>query len=160
MDALARLRYQYPVISCQFRGAAILKVALCFSLASASVAYAQSRLEGRVADPQGRPVAGATIIAIGLPGVPVSTASDANSRFVFDALPSGRYDLAVSARGLSGNARGIAMSDDATSKVDITMRVSAVTETLVVSASQIDQPLSRTADSVTVIRERSSRRGR
>ena len=31
------------------------------------------------------------------------------------------------------------------------MRVSAVAESLLVSASQVDQPLSRTADSVTII---------
>ena len=42
-------------------------------------------------------------------------------------------------------------AEGAPGHVDITLRVSAITETLVVSASQIDQPLSRVADAVTVI---------
>ncbi len=50
-----------------------------------------------------------------------------------------------------GGLAGVTAGDGAAGRADITMRVSAVTEMLVVSASQIDQPLSRTADSVTVI---------
>ncbi|MGH9175228.1 MAG: TonB-dependent receptor, partial [Vicinamibacterales bacterium] len=93
----------------------------------------------------------ATVIGIGVASVPDSALSDDAGRFVIEGLAAGQYDFSASAPGLLGDARGIAVRDGATSSVDITMRVSAVTETLVVSASQIDQPLSRTADSVTVI---------
>ena len=77
---------------------------------------------------------------------PRSARTDDQGRFSFDQLPEGRYDLTASAPGLIGEARGVRVDDGAPGQVDITLRVSAITETLVVSASQIDQPLSRVAD--------------
>jgi hypothetical protein len=114
-------------------------------------ARAQSRIDGRVVDPQGRPVAGAVIVAVGLPSTPVAIETDREGRFSIERLPVGRYDLTASAPGLIGEARGIATDIAAPQTIEIALRVSAMTEALVVSAAQIDQPLSRTADSVTVI---------
>jgi outer membrane cobalamin receptor len=125
--------------------ACLLSLVLCVSSA-----IAQSRLEGRVVDEQGRPVAAATVVAIGLTSAPVSATSDKSGRYAFDGLANGRYDLTASAPGLLGEARGVT-AGTGIGAPDIMLRVSAVAETLIVSASQIDQPLSRTADSVTVI---------
>ena len=153
MSTIRRVRGQFPVASFQFKGARVLVAALSFTLFSCGPAFGQA-LVGRVVDPQGRAVPRAMVLAIGLTSAPASTESDDDGRFRFDVLPAGQYDLSASAPGLLGEARGVAVCDGATSSVDITMRVSAVTESLVVSASQIDQPLSRTADSVTVITAR------
>jgi outer membrane cobalamin receptor len=106
-------------------------------------------ITGRVLDPQGAVVAGATVVAVGVNAAPVAVVTDSEGRFEFAGLADGRYDLFVSGAGLYGELRGANTGPAA--PVDITARVSAVSETLVVSAAQIDQPLSRTADSVTVI---------
>ncbi len=115
------------------------------------LALSLAQLSGTVLDPNGHPVANATIVVIGPTTAPVSTRTDAQGRFQFDQLPDGRVDITASAPGLIGEARAVAVGDGAPARVDITLRVSAVSETLVVSASQIDQPLSRVADAVTVI---------
>jgi len=128
-------------------------VAMCLlPFALRGIAFAQgTRVEGRALDQQGRAVPNATVLAIGRTTAPMSTTSDDEGRFSFDTLSAGEYDLTASAPGLAGDTRNILVDRGLTLRVDITMRVSAVNETLVVSASQIDQPLSRTADSVTVI---------
>ncbi len=119
-------------------------------LAGSAPLAAQTRVEGRVNDPQGRPVANATVLVVGATTGTVSSQSNESGHFVVESLASGQYDFTASAPGLLGEARGVTISDKPAT-VNITMRVSAISETLVVSASQIDQPLSRTADSVTVI---------
>lgn len=134
------------------RRRAILFLLTCsFTATVAGSALAQARLEGRVVDAEGRPVAAATVIAVGASGAATSTVSRADGQFAFDGLPDGSYDLSASAPGLWGGRTAVAAGAGAAGRADITMHLSAVTETLVVSASQIDQPLSRTADSVTVI---------
>jgi len=118
--------------------------------AGGTIAHAQSRLDGRVVDPQGGAVAGAIVVATGVATAPVAVQTDQSGRFEFASLPDGRYDLTVSAPGLAGEARSVT-AGAASTPLEIALRVSAVTETLVVSAAQIDQPLSRTADSVSII---------
>jgi outer membrane cobalamin receptor len=112
-------------------------------------ALAQS-VTGRAVDQHGRPVAGATVVAIGVHNAPSAATTDNEGRFEFVGLADGRWDLTASAPGLLGEARGVVVGATPTA-IELTLRVSAVSETLLVSASQIDQPLSRTADSVTVI---------
>ncbi|HYU79015.1 MAG TPA: TonB-dependent receptor plug domain-containing protein, partial [Vicinamibacterales bacterium] len=124
---------------------------LLFFLHSVSVAAQGAALSGIVRDPDGRPVAGATVIVQSVASAPVSVRSDADGRFQFDALGEGRFDVAASAPGLTGEVRGVLIASSTPATVDIPLHVSAVSETLVVSASQIDQPLSRVADTVTII---------
>jgi outer membrane cobalamin receptor len=125
----------------------LLSVLLTFTISAH--ASAQSSLAGRVLDPQGQPVAAATVVAIGATSAPVTTTTDTQGRFEFAALSDGRYDLTASAPGMTGEARGV--TPGSAPPLAMTLRLAAIAETLVVSAAQIDQPLSRTADSVTVI---------
>jgi outer membrane cobalamin receptor len=115
------------------------------------VASAQAHIEGRVLDSQGQPVPGAKVIAVSLTSAPAASVSDDTGRFRFGGLAEGRYDLTASAPGLHGEVRDVAVGGSLAASLEITMRISAVTESLVVSAAQIDQPLSRIADSVTVV---------
>jgi outer membrane cobalamin receptor len=113
--------------------------------------HAQTQLAGQVVDSQGRAVPNATIVLVGPTAAPLTMRSDDEGRFVVSTLAEGGYDLTAAAPGLVGEARGISLNASSPVSIVVTMRVSAVSEALVVSASQIDQPLSRTADSVTVI---------
>jgi outer membrane cobalamin receptor len=115
------------------------------------LALSLAELTGIVHDPDGQPVANATVVAIGLNATPLSTRTDEHGRFRFDNVPDGRFDITASSPGLIGEVRGVPAGAAAGAAVDITMRVSALNETLVVSAAQIDQPLSRVADTVTII---------
>jgi outer membrane cobalamin receptor len=110
-----------------------------------------AELTGTIHDPNGQPVANATVVVVGVTATPLSTRTDENGRFRFDNIPEGQFDITASAPGLIGDARAVSVSASSPPHVAITLRVSAITEMLVVSASQIDQPLSRVADTVTVI---------
>lgn len=105
-------------------------------------------ISGRVLDQHGQPVSGAIVVAADAASAPLSTTTDDAGRFTLTAAADGQYDLTVAAPGLFGQSRGVSPS---AVPLDIVLEVSALSETLVVSASQVDQPLSRTADSVAVI---------
>ena len=117
-----------------------------FLIAAASAA----NLSGRVTDPDGRPVANAEVIVSGSTASPLRARTNADGRFELPALADGRYSVIAAAPGLVSDATAIDVAG-ATVTIDITLKISAIAETLVVSAAQIDQPLSRTPDSVTVI---------
>jgi outer membrane cobalamin receptor len=109
-----------------------------------------ANLSGRVTDPDGRAVANAELIVTGVAAAPLRARSDADGRFAITGLDAGRYRITASAPGLASDVLVVDVTASP-STLDITMHVSAITETLVVSAAQIDQPLSRIPDSVTVI---------
>lgn len=113
-------------------------------------AGAAGRLTGSVADPDGRPIVGATVVVRSDASAPVQASTDGSGRFAVSLVP-GRYRVLVTAPGLAANEVEVAVRDAQVTTLDIRMRMSAVSESLVVSAAQIDQPLSRTPDSVTVI---------
>jgi outer membrane cobalamin receptor len=117
-------------------------------LAVATDAGAAS-LSGRVVDPDGRPVANAEVIVSGASAAPLEARTDAEGRFDLPSVDAGKYHIVASAPGLVSDVKTIDVGNDTT--IDIALRISALAETLIVSAAQIDQPLSRTPDSVTVI---------
>ncbi|MGQ0732820.1 MAG: TonB-dependent receptor [Acidobacteriota bacterium] len=131
------------------RGLNVLLVLL--GLLFSAPALAQSTLAGAVVDPQGSPVSGASVVVSGGTIAPPSVRTDSAGRFLIEGLADGTYDITASAPGLIGELRGLSVSRAQRTSVDMVMRISALTESLVVSAAQIDQPLSRTADSVTIV---------
>ena len=127
----------------------ILSFFLSFLLLT-SVQAAAATLSGKVVDPAGRAVANAEVIVSGPSATPLSTRSDAEGRFTVPSLDAGRYTVIASAPGLVSDATSIDVTT-APATLDLSLHLTAVNETLVVSAAQVDQPLSRTPDSVTVI---------
>lgn len=129
----------------------VLVLSAFFLLASS--AYAAT-LSGRIVDPDGRAVPGARVIVSG----PVSTlrdiAADGSGAFAAADLPAGRYVVRVIADGFQADPVDVVLDEAATREITVALRVSALSESLVVSAAQVDVPLSQTPDSVTVIARR------
>ncbi|MBY0497514.1 MAG: TonB-dependent receptor [Cyanobacteria bacterium] len=92
----------------------------------------------------------AEVIVTGSTASPLRVRANADGRFEVPGLADGRYSVIAASPGLVSETTAIDITGS-TATIDITMKISAITETLVVSAAQIDQPLSRVPDSVTVI---------
>ena len=107
-------------------------------------------LRGLVRDPDGRAVAGVRVIVTGGPAA-AETITDAEGRFEFPALAAGRHEVRASIDGFTSVPQALELSDSSPAEVAVDLLVSAVSESLVVSASQVDLPLSQSAASVEVV---------
>jgi vitamin B12 transporter len=108
-------------------------------------------IRGQVTDPQQRAVPGATIVIEGPAAAPVSSTSDARGGFEVATGVPGRFTVQASAPGLTSGSHVVDVADEATIIVDLPLRVAAIDEQLIVTATQVDQPLSRVPDSTTVL---------
>jgi outer membrane cobalamin receptor len=126
-----------------------LLVALTLVMAPREL-HAAGALRGRIVDASGRAVAGARVIATG--EGPLATAvSDGRGEFVIDAAPRGRLNIRVTMDGF--RAATMTLDDSAPDRDlgTITLGVGAVSESVVVSANQVETPLTQVTSSVTVI---------
>lgn len=126
---------------------------LCIStifVLTAAAAYG-GPVSGRVLDPDGRTVPGVRVLLVG--GATVRTTSVTNSRgeFTLVAPDTGRFELRVALVGFRADSIGVDGTAAAQDVGTIKMAVSAVSESLVVTAAQVDIPQSRASASVTVI---------
>lgn len=108
-------------------------------------------VRGRVVDPDDRAVAGATVLIVSGARVVESTKTDADGQYGPITVPAGTYDVLVSAPGLKADPKTIDVKPGGTITADVKLTLSAVSESVVVSAAQVETPLSRTPDSVTII---------
>jgi outer membrane cobalamin receptor len=108
-------------------------------------------VSGRVLDPHGRAVPAADILL--LRGRVVAAAVKANREGAFGPVdvPPGEYVVLASAPGLRLAPRAVVVPPGGTLAIDLSLSLAAVGESLVVSASQVETPLSRVTDSVTVL---------
>src|SRR6202163_3724092 len=125
----------------------------CFVLALFVLARAASgaTLAGKVTDPDGRGVVSARVIVTNILGTVTGAVTDGSGGDEISSLGAGQYDVNVVADGLQSHPIGITIAADERREVNVPLRISAVTESLVVSAAQVQVPLSRAADSITVI---------
>lgn len=114
--------------------------------AGATLATADT-LRGTVVGPDGRAVAGAQVMVSGASAVPVTVRTDDAGAFVVDHLSPGRVDIRAWTPAMDAVVRGV---DAASTGVAVRLAVRALAETLTVTASHVDMPLSQLADSVTV----------
>jgi outer membrane cobalamin receptor len=108
-------------------------------------------LSGSVVDPAGAAVGGARLCLRTSRGIAAEAASDATGRFSFVSVPPGRYELVTVRDGFRAEPQVVEIDAGGTLTVKIALRLAAVAESLVVSASQIELPLSRVPGSVSVI---------
>lgn len=132
-------------------GRAFLLVCILLARSSAAAAQADGRLAGRVLDPDGRPVAGATVIVEGPGPVPQTVVAGGDGRFTVADLAAGRYRLRASSAGLAAAPQEVQLTADGSAEVDLQMRLTAIDEQLTVTATQVGTPLSRVPDSTTVV---------
>ena len=124
-----------------------------FSAASILVSSAAfgGPINGRVVDPDNRPVPSARVLLVAGGTSVRTTATDARGEFTLLAPDSGRYELRVAVDGFRADPVVYAASAASRDVGAIALAISAVSETLVVSAAQVEVAQSQAASVVTVI---------
>jgi outer membrane cobalamin receptor len=108
-------------------------------------------LRGTVLDPDGRPVPGAHVLLLG-DGTTVRTAlTNARGEFTIESPDGGRYEVRVALEGFRAEPVPVEAAAAPRDLGALRLEVSAVSESLVVSAAQVEMPLSRASSAVTVI---------
>jgi len=128
----------------------VLSVPLFSALLFTAVPVLAGPVTGRVVDPDNRPVAGARVIAAG-GGLLRSELTNSRGDFTVDLPDVGTFELRIAADGF--RAEPVVVNGAAAARDLGTLRlsVSAVSESIVVSAAQVEIPLSRAASTVTII---------
>ncbi len=117
----------------------------------ASTPTEAATVRGTVTDPDKRPVPGARLTLVAAGFGPRSTWSSRDGSFRLDEVPAGSYDLVASIDGFSAPMVRLDLSADADRFVAVQLRISALSESVVVTAAQVELPLARATDSVTVL---------
>lgn len=125
----------------------------CFSLLLIASTAMASPLAGRVVDPDGRAVPRATVLVSGEGRALLSVLTDANGSFAVDLPDTGRFEIRGAVPGFRSEVIVIDRASPAETATDIVVQLalSAVSEAVVVSAAQVEIPLSQAASTVTVI---------
>ena len=132
------------------RSRSIFHFLAAISLSTSTAVYA-GPISGRVVDPDGRAVPGAEVLLSG-DGAALHTArSNARGEFVIVAPDSGRFELRVALDGFRADAVAVDGSAEGRDLGAVKLDISAVSESLVVSAAQVELPLSQASSAVTVI---------
>jgi outer membrane cobalamin receptor len=118
---------------------------------SVSAFAAGASIRGTVIDPDGAAVAGAQVLVAARGHVVARTVTDEAGAFAIDELPADRYEVLAAVDGFRALPVGVDLHDTVDAAVTVRLQVSAIAESVVVSASHVDQPLSRTPASTTVI---------
>ena len=89
---------------------------------------AGGRIEGKVTDPKGAAIPGATVTVTNKSTKQSFTAvTDGQGSYKVEGLPAGTYDVAISAKGFKdGQQADVAVEDDSVKPVDLRLEVAAV----------------------------------
>ena len=112
---------------------------------------AAAGVQGVVIDPDGRVTPGARILLSGPAATIATTLTDDRGRFQVANLDPGRYELRVALDGFRADVVTLELAADERRDIRIQLRVSAIAESIVVSAAHVDRPLSQVFDSIDVI---------
>src|SRR5579872_1087992 len=123
----------------QFTSTRFLSLTTCCLFLTVA-AFAQSdrgTITGTVTDPSSASVAGAKVeVRNQDTGNTFNATTNNTGAYTIPAVPSGKYDVAVSAAGFKkSNTTGVAVLLNTTVKVDVTLKITEATETISVSAT-------------------------
>ena len=130
-------------------------IALLLNCASLSAQQTTGNITGRVVDPQGAAVPGATVTGKSPDtGFVRTEISDAAGIYQLSALPVGIYDVIAALRGFTTvSNKGVVVSVAQTQKIDFNLKVDGVTDTItVVGAPLIDKTSSSVGQVVDPLR--------
>lgn len=116
-----------------------------------------SSVTGTVSDPDGARVPRAQVVLANSLSVVATTDASAEGDFRFARVAPGRYEIRVLAEGFRAEPVEVVVAAGEEARVSVKLHVSAVAESVVVSAAQVEVPLARAADSVSVISSRDLR---
>jgi outer membrane cobalamin receptor len=120
-------------------------------LAGAPAAFAAGQISGRVVDQAGQPVSGARVLASSGGAAVASAETDRDGRFMLTPQTDGRLTLRVAVEGFRAETLSLDAGSEPRDVGTLTVRVSALAESVVVSASQVEVPLSEVTASVTIV---------
>jgi outer membrane cobalamin receptor len=120
-------------------------------LSSVHALVAASPITGRVVDESGRPVPGVKVFASAGAASAASAETDNDGRFTLQPLGDGRVTVHVAHDGFRAEAVTVDSTASPRDLGTLTLRVSAISDSIVVSANQVEVPLSEATASVTVI---------
>ncbi len=106
---------------------------------------------GQVIDPDGRGVPGAVVLITDGTSVLARTMTVSSGHFTLNGPDSGDFEVRVALDGFRAKPAAVAGASAARDLGTIALEISAVSESVVVSAAQVEIPLSAASSSVTVI---------
>jgi len=136
--------------SSPFAAWASLLLGVLFILHSATTAQAGT-LVGTVFDPSGRPVPQAQVTLLRSLVVLDQRQTDSQGTFKFIDLANGKYQLSASAPGLASPQAEVEVRGVESQSLDLHLKITAVQQQVVVSASLGDALASEVGSSVTVV---------
>jgi outer membrane cobalamin receptor len=109
-------------------------------------------IQGTVTDPAGQAVADAPVWLQASTGTVQDTRTNSSGEFRFDQVAVGRYQIVVTRQGFRADPLRVDVEhQDDRRLVTVRLALGALTETVTISAAQVELPLSRTPDSVSVL---------
>ena len=136
----------------RFARAPLFLVLTALILASARP-HAAAPITGRVVDESGRPVPGARVFVSSGAAATTSAETDSDGRFTLQPIGDGRATVRVALDGFRAEAVTVESTAAPRDLGTMTLKVSAISEAIVVSANQVEVLLSEVASSVTVIED-------
>jgi len=115
----------------------LISIALASLLLSAALASPTGSITGVIKDPSGAAIAGVHILLVQAgTNTHLTTTSDANGNYQFPQLPPANYTLSAEAKGFKkANVGTVVVKVDQTTRVDLTLEVGNVAETIEVAAA-------------------------
>jgi outer membrane cobalamin receptor len=127
---------------------AVLFLLFAFALPNGSVA---GPVTGRVVDPDGRAIPGARTLVVDGATVLATGVTDARGAFALNVPDLEGLELRIAAEGFRARSVALSANSGTQDAGELTLEISAISESVVVSAAQVEVPLSTTASSVTIV---------
>ena len=136
---------------CTSGRSSVLQALLLATILLPGAAFAAGPVSGRIVDSDGRPVPRARVLLVDGHLIAASTHAAVDGRFVLETRLEGPYVLRASAEGLRADPLPITVTGAAQDIGTVTLQLSAISESVVVSAAQVEVPLSAAGSAVTIL---------